>query len=486
MFNYIRIFSLVSLVCLIGAAYSVGLYYKHLASNDIVSTAVTGSASLAQGYINTVWKKHNTTFLRLARIDASKWKNYREFQMFHRDTIAFFKNMPVNEMRIYLKTGTLIMSSSPGSENAQGDMHITYPPFEEALAGDIGMKLLNDREYFTSTGQRVYGTLISTYAPIYVQNYARLLSDKDAKTVEAVIRIDLDITEQWNQLTHFQYVAVVGIVGIFVLILGFLIYFSRRTETIIAKQHEINLELTAAAATAESENRDKSMFLANISHELRTPLNAVIGFSEILGADIGSTLSEQHRGYIHDIHGSGKHLLSLINDILEYSKAEAGKLEVDLSEIDGNKMVKNSIRLMIPRAEEAQVTLLEELPKKPFIMQTDAKKLKQVLLNLVSNAVKFTPPGGQVKVSAWQDKTGKRVIFTVRDTGIGIEPKDISKVMTPFGQVDSELSRRYEGTGLGLPLSKRLVELMEGTFRIESEVGIGTTITLNMPLTLAA
>jgi two-component system, cell cycle sensor histidine kinase PleC len=302
--------------------------------------------------------------------------------------------------------------------------------------------------------------------------------------VEAVIVLKINVKYSLKQIGDFKLVLIVSIIGLFGLLLLFMVIFTKRAEGIISKQHEINLELAAAASAAESENRDKSMFLANISHELRTPLNAIIGFSDILSNDLDGRLELQHKEYLRDINSSGKHLLSLINDILEFSKAEAGKLEVDLSEIDGVKMVKNTIRLIIPRAEEAQVTMHEELPKQSFILHTDAKKMKQILLNLLSNSVKFTPASGKVKVTAWHDAARDRAIFVVSDTGIGIAPKDISKVMSPFGQVDSVLAKRYDGTGLGLPLSKKLVELLGGTFKIESEIGVGTTITLDFPMRL--
>jgi two-component system cell cycle sensor histidine kinase PleC len=274
-----------------------------------------------------------------------------------------------------------------------------------------------------------------------------------------------------------------GIVILFLILIILLMISSKRAESIIAKQHEINLELTAAAATAEAENRDKSQFLANISHELRTPLNAIIGFSEIIKVDANSGLSPQYREYIGDIHGSGVHLLSLINDILDFSKAEAGRLEMNIAELDMVKLVKNSMRFVMPRAEEGKITLVEDLPSEHFILESDAKKVKQVLLNLLSNAVKFTPPGGQVKVSTWHTELDNAVWIKVQDTGIGIAPKNISRVMTPFGQVDSTLARKYEGTGLGLPLSKKFVEILGGRFSLESQEGVGTTVTIMLPKT---
>lgn len=146
-----------------------------------------------------------------------------------------------------------------------------------------------------------------------------------------------------------------------------------------------------------------------------------------------------------------------------------------------NKLVHNCVRLVTPRAEAAQVLLVEALPKEILNIVTDSKKFKQILLNLLSNAIKFTPAGGEVRITAWADINNDCYMFEVRDSGIGIAPKDISVAMSPFGQVDSAMSRKYEGTGLGLPLSKKLVELMGGKFEISSEVGVGTTIRFSVP-----
>jgi len=319
----------------------------------------------------------------------------------------------------------------------------------------------------TAEGERV-AACIKTYAPDCVP--------------EVFVEILSDLTAQNRRIETYRWLFSGGAVGLFIVVGVFLLITVTRAETIIAKQHEVNLELTAAAAAAEAQSRDKSMFLANISHELRTPLNAIIGFSEIVKNEGRANLVREHQEYIDDIHASGKHLLALINDILDYSKAEAGKLQIEYSEADLLKLIRNSMRMVMPRAEESQVTLVENLPKEAMVITTDIKKFKQVLLNLLSNAVKFTPAGGEVRISTWEDIVTKDMVLEVKDSGIGIAPRDISRVMMPFVQVDSTLARRFEGTGLGLPLSKKFIESMGGQFFIESEVNKGTTITIRLPM----
>jgi two-component system cell cycle sensor histidine kinase PleC len=482
MFNYLRHFAAISLVLVAVAAWLVGGYFKSVSSEDLVFLVRQNNAALAQGFINTVWKKHHNVIERLWTVEVPTWGNYKEFRNFRDESVRFFLDMPVVEVNIYSPKGELILSTDSSKSADETIARVASDPdFLSAKAGKTSSRILENEKYFLANRQVSEGTLVKTFVPITSDYYVPIIANTDVPAAEAIVELRYNVTSQWDRLSGFQIIATFGVILIFVVLIAVLIITSRRAENIIAKQHEVNLELAATAAAAEAENRDKSQFLANISHELRTPLNAIIGFSEIIKNEPATGLSEQHQEYIRDIHYSGVHLLSLINDILDYSKAEAGKLEVNISEIDGVKMVKNSMRLVIPRAESSQVELVEDLPPRHFTLQTDAKKLKQVLLNLLSNAVKFTPAGGKVTVAAWHDTTKDTVIFTVTDTGIGIALKDISRVMTPFGQVDSTLARRYEGTGLGLPLSKKFVETLGGEFGIQSEVGKGTTVTVTLP-----
>jgi two-component system cell cycle sensor histidine kinase PleC len=519
MFSYIRWFSAITFLVVVVTSMVAGYQYKEMSRQELVDVVGNDNEALAQGFVNTTWTLYNYRAqidwyrkYRASGITADQLKSRPDFpkiveafDLLSASVFKHFENMPIVGVRIYTVDGTQLVSTDQLhiiSAQSSGSLFSNSPPhadqdeaFTKVLTGEAASTLVEDFPIVHPNGIATHGTMVKTLFPVMTDaSYSSdIMECKTAgkgdvckvagiRSIDAIMEIRYDVTNQWQQVKNFKFIGTSGVIVIFSILLLFLLTTSQRAETIITRQHDTNIELAAQAASAQAENRDKSQFLANVSHELRTPLNAIIGFSEFIKSErSGPIANEKYSEYIKDIHGSGVHLLSLINDILDYSKAEADKLELEISEVDATKSVKNSMRLVSPRAEQAQVQLLEGIPREHFILHTDAKKLKQVMLNLLSNAVKFTPAGGSVKVSMWQNVVDGSLAIEVRDTGIGIAPKDISRAMAPFGQVDNTLSRKYEGTGLGLPLTRKFVELMGGKFDIQSEVGKGTTITITLP-----
>ena len=297
----------------------------------------------------------------------------------------------------------------------------------------------------------------------------RMVSEGGGRGEAAEIKMTrFDGTHIWVALSA----ALVGFKGTRAILFGL--------QDVTEKRRQLDT-LRQARDIANEASRSKSEFLANMSHELRTPLNAIIGFSEALHNELfGPIGSPRYREYAEDIHDSGVHLLNLINDILDLSKIEAGHFKLHEDEADLNPIVNAALRLVHHRAEMAGITVNSILPDPPLVITVDERAMKQVLINLLTNAVKFSEPGSEVTVSASVGSQSLRI--SVADQGIGMDPEDIPRALSPFTQLDGTLSRAHEGTGLGLPLAKHMTELHGGTLSIESAAGVGTTVHIDLPI----
>ena len=252
------------------------------------------------------------------------------------------------------------------------------------------------------------------------------------------------------------------------------------TATNIGERVEAEEHLREAKEDAELANRAKSEFLSGMSHELRTPLNAIIGFSELIEREsFGPLANEKYAEYVTDIHASGSHLLDLVNDILDIAAVESGRLELNEGILDVGAIAETAFRMVKSHAETGGIELTRALDPHLSGLFADERKVKQIVLNLLTNAVKFTPEGGRVSFEARLEVDAMALV--VADTGVGMNEDSLTKALTKFGQVNSELSRNNQGTGLGLPLVKGLMEAHGGTLELTSEIGVGTTATVRFP-----
>ena len=253
----------------------------------------------------------------------------------------------------------------------------------------------------------------------------------------------------------------------------------RGTGRNVTEEMHAKHALEDAKTQSELANRAKTEFLATMSHELRTPLNAIIGFSEIIKDRLFGTAIDRYANYAVDIYASAQHLLAIINDILDMSKIEAGQMDMHEENVAVPAVIDAVLKLLGQKIDAAQISVTIETGDLPLV-RADERKLKQILMNLLSNAVKFTPPGGKVAISSLIDPNGDLSI-EIRDTGIGMAPEEIPKAMAAFGQIDSTLARKHEGTGLGLPLVKALAEIHGGHFVLVSRLGRGTNAMVVLP-----
>jgi signal transduction histidine kinase len=342
-----------------------------------------------------------------------------------------------------------------------------------ALQGQVASELTHRDTFSAFEGVIEDSDLLSSYIPVRV--------DRPQAPIDGVFEIYVDVTDFVQRIEHTQFLLTLITGSVLLCIYIALLSAIGRADKIIGRQHEEALALTKGVARAEAASQAKSEFLANVSHELRTPLNAIIGFSEVIEMEkFGPLGTARYMSYIRDIHKSGVHLLNVISNILDLSKVELGRLDMRIELTPIGIIVQDVMGMIRMQHPSSQVEIDAKIAGDLPAIETDATRLKQVLLNILSNAVKFTPAGGRVEIQAGSDGAGGCRI-TVLDNGIGMAAESIPVAMSPFGQIESVMARRYAGTGLGLPLAKRLVELMGGRFAIESALGKGTAVTITLP-----
>jgi signal transduction histidine kinase len=358
------------------------------------------------------------------------------------------------------ETLVVLASTAPRGSIAVVDL----PGRERVLAGASG------ETSYGGTAERVVA-----YAPIHSRalgqgpNWLITVTDDLVVTLGPERRLAGQI-----QGASLGAVVLAGAIAVALAFLVSLVERQRRTLSGLLRELEIKrVEVEAASAA-------KSRFLASMSHELRTPLNSIIGFSEVMQMEVAGPLTNKQRDYLGDVVGSGKHLLTLINDVLDLSKVEAGKIELRPEDLDLARVVEQVGAVMRPLAERKRLELSVTAPEDLGRIHHDGGRLRQILLNLASNAVKFTPEGGHVSIAA--QRLDHDVEIVVRDSGIGLSEADLSTIFEEFRQIDSPYARSQEGTGLGLALVKRFVELMGGTIAVSSTAGVGSMFVVRLPV----
>ncbi|MDN3030180.1 MAG: HAMP domain-containing sensor histidine kinase [Candidatus Tisiphia sp.] len=463
------------------------IYYRYFIIEEMILKQVgEANIKIAGVYTKNVWNRNKTAVNKLHEFGYINLLQDADFIKFATTSVDIFVNLNAY-ISLYDLQGHKIITSSPIQITSQVNFPedtlyqriisqfdeyflkelVVEQAFNKAFKG-MTSHILIPRALFHMSGKVEKASCITSYIPIINRDLSRY-------PVDGVLEINTNITSLWSSIIELEKKVLLTFFIIMLIFLIIVISNTNYAQKIIDQQFEANKALEEAVIKVRNESSAHTKFFANVSHELRTPLNAIIGFSEIM---MSTPYNKEHDNYIKDINSAGKHLLSIITDILDLSKASADKLLVEFIELDLNKLITSTVRIMNPRADQASVQLIEKLPKDHIMIKADPKRLKQVFFNLLSNSIKFTKASGTITIYAEKDEPKGLVYIQVIDTGIGIDERDIPKVLSTFGQIDSTVGRKYQGTGLGLPLTRKLVELMKGKFELQSKIGIGTTVTL--------
>ncbi len=431
-------------------------------------TAQEYNVTLIRALSNAVWPSYREFLMQTGSLPRATLRGHPQTGSLDRAVRTMLRGVPIVKVKIYDLAGVTVYSS----DRAQiGEDKSTNLGLIRARDGQVVSAVRFNNQFNAFDGEITNRDVLETYAAIESQN----------GEIEGVMEIYHDLTGALGHVRHVFMEQFILTIGCFGLLFGVLTWVVWRNERALQTSHRESVVLARAAAKAEEASRIKSDFLASMSHELRSPLNAILGFSEAIQQDLlGPLESKRVREYMADIANSGRYLLGIVDDILEMSKinAQAVALEEDLCDV--TELMERTLRLVRPFSEQAHVALAAELPGSPILIHGDQRRLQQVLVNLITNAIKFTPAGGEVALLTSQRADGA-VEFAVTDTGPGIAPQDIERILTPFGQVGDVYARQHGGTGLGLPISQALVELHGGQLVIESEVGTGTTVRVLLP-----
>ncbi|MCR4378166.1 MAG: HAMP domain-containing histidine kinase [Rhodospirillales bacterium] len=479
MFKLLRYFSITSFIAVAAVIFVLVSVYRQSEVDQLIKLTENQNVVLTQALSNSFWSQFSAYVTSIRDVDGDRLRARAETQEIHQSLETWSRGLPILKIKVFNLDGITIFSSQASQigESSSGNLG-----FQQALRGTPASTLVHRDSVSAFSGELLARDLVESYVVLVGPN----------GKAEAVFELYTDVTEQLLLIESAVQRVVLGLVIAFGLLYGALFMIVKRADRILKQQYqtlkdnsdsirEKNNELEQLREMAQEASRAKSELMANMSHELRTPLNAIIGFSSTIKEEVfGPICNDKYKEYLGDIYSSGQHLLGLINDILDVSAIEAGALELHEENVRPSDIVEESVRIIMPRANSGEVKVTSALDPDVPQIYVDQRRVRQVILNLLSNAVKFTPEGGEVAVTSMMNDDGS-LALTVSDTGVGMDEDEIMVALSKFGQVDSGLDRKHEGTGLGLPLTRGLMELHGGTLEVNSAKGRGTRITMVFP-----
>jgi signal transduction histidine kinase len=496
-------FALLSGPVLVGAGVLIGAVNHSWFLESIENAAERNNVALARVLSNVVWPKFEADVLHG---DSSAWR-----ADLNREVASLIRHSTVVQVKLYRADGSVAYSTDPsateedeegevenaasgehaeesgegesgeeshgeggeGAAEAHGEAGGQNDGFEVAIRGEVKSEIEYEREINIFNRVITDRQTVSSYIPIF--------DTDDHRKPVAVFEIYDDITGLLAEFHESELRTGLFLGSVLLLLYASLVMMVVRSELVARRNQEARVRMADAAARADAASTAKSEFLANMSHELRTPLNAIVGFSEVMKDGLlGPVTPRPYAEYVRHIWVAASHLTDIIGNILDLSKIDAGKVAVEKSHVALPETVLLVCGMMHDKASKRGIAFTQEIEPGIDTIVTDAVKLRQILLNLLSNAIKFTGEGGRVVLHIGRVADG--IEFSVRDTGIGMDEAGIKIAMSPFGQVESPFSRMHEGTGLGLPLTQRLVSLIGGRMDISSEKGVGTLVKVTLPI----
>ena len=468
LFPLLRYFSWVSLVCILLAAILLGLLYRDISVFTLLKHGEEKNQLLSKALANTIWPKYEKFLPRASNLNKSDLLEHPKTHAVYKELVHHVQGLNVLKVKIFDLTGYTVFSTDKDQIGVRKPAD--YPGSYTARTGEL-VSNLDFRSSFAAIDEIVFNRhVISSYLPI---------REPGTNRIQGIFEVYSDVTDLYRDIEDAQYYLSGLVLLILSLLYAALYFLVRHADRIIRTQaHELEIkrDIALEATTA------KSAFLANMSHELRTPLNAIIGYSELIQEELPQDFPDEIKGDLEKITSSGNHLLNLINNILDLSKIEAGKMTLEPEQFQVNDKIKGVVSSTKPLADKNRNKIIVEENATVDIV-TDPTKFSQIIFNLLSNALKFTQEGTITISIGLTDKVDEQwLLITVSDTGIGMTREEQQKVFHAFEQAEDSTSRKYGGTGLGLSITLQLCQLLGGELSLESIKDKGSTFKVLLPL----
>ena len=494
----IVIFFILGLACLLSIIYGTAYIVNNIIKYKVQNYAV----EINNYFYKDVALQDTKAFRVVNEVDEHQWGGNINYLNLMINSINFFSGTSAVNIKLRNNKGQLIYSHTNtdiSQLDEQKALDVTKPAYYRSLAyyldlmgsvfypqqfktinynssslGQVQSAIMRNTVFEDANGLIKLGTLVHVIVPLMDKNPGSNFS------VLSYLEVYYDITAVWIKMENMRYIVILFALAVMSVIAWYQSIIYNKFQKVIDVMIDLNNRLRVEKQVIENQNIQKTVFLSTISHEMKTPLSSIIGYSEVILAEQADEVSNPtYKQYAEDIDNMAKYTLALVKDILDYAKATVAILKLDTSCFDIRKILLFSVKMVELKAQESAVKILLNMSSESLAIVADQKRFKQSVLNILTNAIKYTPAGGEIKIYADFDRSMKydqvRIIF--EDNGIGIAPKDLSNAVENYHEINELKSTKYDGTGLGLPFTKKLIELMGGKFEIESELGHGTKIT---------